>query len=93
MPRIFLQIDPYLKVREGIYEGNDRFEGFIPSFLKELRDRKAIPADYELKLVGDSKFGFFDSAQGRWVGMIGEVMAQTPKVCSSLTRCKSGHIT
>lgn len=76
---LFPQLDPYLSVRTGDYKGNDRFEGFIPDFLKALKDRKAIP-EYTLQLVKDGRFGYFDNEQGRWVGMIGEVMKQGVKV-------------
>lgn len=71
-----IRVEPYLRyTEEEIAEGNDRFEGFIPAFLKELRDRGAIP-DYSLQLVDDGNIGYYDEEQDRWVGMIGEVIKQ-----------------
>ncbi|ELT99225.1 hypothetical protein CAPTEDRAFT_119480 [Capitella teleta] len=68
-----IQTEPYLEVRKG-KTGNSKFGGFIPAFLRDLKDRKAIPANYQMQLAKDGRYGYYDNDKGRWMGMIGEVM-------------------
>ncbi|ELT99227.1 hypothetical protein CAPTEDRAFT_175888, partial [Capitella teleta] len=78
-PYIFtvVETEPYLEVRKG-KTGNSKFGGFIPAFLRDLKDRKAIPANYQMQLAKDGRYGYYNNDEGRWVGMIGEVMVQSP---------------
>ena len=50
--------------------GNDRFEGYIADLLDRLATKAAFT--YIIQLVKDEKYGALKN--GRWNGMIGEVM-------------------
>ncbi|KAG8194662.1 hypothetical protein JTE90_003132 [Oedothorax gibbosus] len=65
--------NPYVMLKNSSkgLQGNDRFEGFCVDLIVELS--KILHFDYEIRLVKDKEYGK-RKANGRWSGMIGEVM-------------------
>ncbi|OWA49771.1 Glutamate receptor 2 [Hypsibius exemplaris] len=66
--------EPYmmLKKPETGRIGNDRYEGFCVELLEKLSEKGNFT--YEIKLVGDGKYGVMDPNTGQWNGMIGELV-------------------
>jgi len=53
-----------------VLTGNERYEGYCADLAVEIS--KIVGFDYELRLVGDKKYGArMDS--GMWNGMVGEL--------------------
>ena len=67
------QEKPFLEIKNGIAHGNERYQGYIPDFIKLLSEELGFK--YILTLVKDGLYGDFDH-DGNWNGMIGEVVRQ-----------------
>ncbi|XP_072038078.1 glutamate receptor 2-like [Amphiura filiformis] len=60
---------------EGVYKGNDRFEGYIMDLLDRVKTHvKGLDFDYEVELVPDGQYGIKKRYSDIWTGMIGEVV-------------------
>ncbi|XP_077997159.1 glutamate receptor 2-like [Glandiceps talaboti] len=59
-------------------EGNDRFDGFLVDFIKELAKRMNF--NYELHLVADGKYGV-RADNGSWNGMVRELIHDEADIC------------
>ena len=58
--------------------GNDRFRGFVPDVMNQLKEM--LHFDYKLYLVPDGQFGA-KMENGEWNGMIGEILAGVSSAC------------
>jgi len=53
------------------------YYGYCVDFMEHLTKALTIPFQYELRLVGDGKYGAKE-ANGQWNGMIGELINKVP---------------
>lgn len=80
-----LQEAPYvmLKKNADLFVDNERYEGYCVDLAAEIA--KHCGFKYQLKIVGDGKYGARDAETKIWNGMVGElvygvsVCAQVPK--------------
>ena len=70
----FFQEPPYvmLKKSESPLQKNERYEGFCVDLLKEMSD--IIGFKYEIYLVPDGKYGAPSKKDGKWNGMVHELI-------------------
>jgi Ligated ion channel L-glutamate- and glycine-binding site len=83
---LLLQEEPYvmMKPSAGFFIGNDRFEGFLVDVLRLVAD--AAGFDYEICLSTDGRYGDI-SVDGRWDGIIGEVVRRVRNQSSPVDFC------
>lgn len=80
-----LQEAPYvmLKKNADLFVDNERYEGYCVDLAAEIA--KHCGFKYQLKIVGDGKYGARDTDTKIWNGMVGElvygvsVLSQVPK--------------
>jgi len=80
----WFQTDPFLMRRPDAGDGDDEFEGFIPDLLEHLS--RLLGFRYEISLVADDKYGA-RMADGRWNGMMGELIRRVRYVSVKFTNC------
>jgi len=69
-----LQEAPYvmLKKNADLFVDNDRYEGYCVDLAAEIA--KHCGFKYQLKIVGDGKYGARDAETKIWNGMVGELV-------------------
>lgn len=69
-----LQEAPYvmLKKNSDLFVDNDRYEGYCVDLAAEIA--KHCGFKYQLKIVGDGKYGARDAETKIWNGMVGELV-------------------
>merc|ERR1712142_826332 len=67
--KIFLSLKP----DHTSLSGKDKYEGFLLDLVTALADKLGF--DFSLEMIGDGRYGRYDSDTGSWSGMIGEVMS------------------
>lgn len=72
--RSVLQEAPYvmLKKNADLFVDNDRYEGYCVDLAAEIA--KHCGFKYQLKIVGDGKYGARDAETKIWNGMVGELV-------------------
>ena len=63
-----------LKKDSDTLVGNDRYEGYNVDLVAEISE--ILGFNYTIKLVEDGTYGSYDSKEGKWTGMIGELQSQ-----------------
>lgn len=78
-----LQEAPYvmLKKNADLFVDNERYEGYCVDLAAEIA--KHCGFKYQLKIVGDGKYGARDAETKIWNGMVGELVYGV-SVCKSL---------
>lgn len=56
----------------SILQGNDRFEGYCKDIIDLLAEEMQF--EYDLHLVADGTYGIYDKLQGKWSGIVGEII-------------------
>ena len=83
-PMLCLQTSPYLIQKEGIHEGNDRFEGYCADLAKKVAEHMKI--NYKIVPVRDAKYGR-QSENGTWDGMVGALVRHVSASQFALQLC------
>lgn len=61
-----------LKKNADLFEDNDRYEGYCVDLAAEIA--KHCGFKYQLKIVGDGRYGARDAETKIWNGMVGELV-------------------
>ncbi|XP_031634083.1 glutamate receptor ionotropic, kainate 2-like isoform X2 [Contarinia nasturtii] len=69
---VTVEVEPYLTVKKGTHQGNERYEGFVKDFMDEIANTKKFT--YELYLSPGNQHGKHNHITGRWDGIVGELL-------------------
>ena len=80
-----------LKKNADLFVDNERYEGYCVDLAAEIA--KHCGFKYQLKIVGDGKYGARDAETKIWNGMVGELVYGVSKemVCCQMHYSSTGH--
>ncbi|KAI3352388.1 hypothetical protein L3Q82_005188 [Scortum barcoo] len=77
---------PYVMLKKNaeLFQDNDRYEGYCVDLAAEIAKHCGIR--YQLRIVGDGKYGARDAETKIWNGMVGELVYGPTQVLKKITR-------